>query len=342
MRKENCASSENLRAVSGEHGDHRSRLIVLVLLAGFGLGFLMMLSTGASWLDVDRQTQPPVSGDPGLATSSGLTLASTGLADFHALESSEPRQEKADASKPNSPSKFLSGLSDAQLSELIQGGQRAKDLQGLWKLKQPEWDQLMLGELQRRWSQQHGPTEAEASPTEKSTASQEVVAGEQAIDQQSPEKRSLDQAGTLSTDQRSAAANTETGVATTNDTPAEFVVQQVLTELVAGDPLNPGRIELTFQDGHGPVIYPDQSVVIQSQDERIFYVTTQLTYQETKDRGPYQVKKLGGWFLIKDEAPVTVEVSIADATLATETIDDLRDDRFRRRSCSRSHLCRSG
>ena len=49
----------------------------------------------------------------------------------------------------------------------------------------------------------------------------------------------------------------------------EVIVEKVVTEAVAGEPLGAGRIELVYVAGHGPVIYPDQRLVLASTDRRV-------------------------------------------------------------------------
>ncbi|WP_253156736.1 PDZ domain-containing protein [Stieleria tagensis] len=102
--------------------------------------------------------------------------------------------------------------------------------------------------------------------------------------------------------------------------PREVIVERVVTEAVAGEPIGAGRIELVYVAGQGPVIYPDQHLLLESTDQRVRYVTFDVDYQSTDSDSRFQVKRIEGLFLLHGDGPVDFTLLGPDGALVQESI----------------------
>src|SRR6056297_685886 len=116
------------------------------------------------------------------------------------------------------------------------------------------------------------------------------------------------------------------------DKPASFVeapeviIEKVVTEAVEGDPLGAGRIEVVYLDDHGPVIYPDQRLVLEATDQRAHYVTFDVEYQVSESHSPYLVKRIETTFLLKGDQPIEFSLRGPDEVLVDDRIDPALGD----------------
>ena len=62
--------------------------------------------------------------------------------------------------------------------------------------------------------------------------------------------------------------------------PAEVKIGTVAIETILGKPFSTGVLEVKFEPGHGPIIYPDQQLFFDATDQRAHYVTFERFYQQ--------------------------------------------------------------
>jgi hypothetical protein len=99
------------------------------------------------------------------------------------------------------------------------------------------------------------------------------------------------------------------------------IVEKIVTEAFAGEPLGAGRVELTFLSDHGPVIYPDQQLVLEATDRRAHYVSFEVEYESSESGSPYRVKRIEALFLLRGTNPIEFELHGPDGRLTRERID---------------------
>ena len=95
----------------------------------------------------------------------------------------------------------------------------------------------------------------------------------------------------------------------------EMVVTRALSEIFASEPMSVGRIELTFAEGRGPIIYPDQVISLESTDDRAHYAAMDVEYDQTNERTPFQATRLECTFLVRDKEPIELRLKTRKADL---------------------------
>lgn len=97
--------------------------------------------------------------------------------------------------------------------------------------------------------------------------------------------------------------------------PAEIKLENAAVETFLGEPFSTGSLELKFQPGHGPVIYPDQQLFLDATDNRAHYITYELSYQEQKGELTRMVDQIRVDFLLRGVGPCQVSLSSVDDVL---------------------------
>ena len=109
--------------------------------------------------------------------------------------------------------------------------------------------------------------------------------------------------------------------------PAEIKLQKAAVETFLGDPFSTGNLDLQFQPGHGPVIYPDQQLFLDTTDNRAHYITFDLSYQQHKGEPTMMVDRIRVHFLLRGVDPCQVSLSsVNEVFLDKQDLNPIQDD----------------
>ena len=101
--------------------------------------------------------------------------------------------------------------------------------------------------------------------------------------------------------------------------PAEVKLARVSVESFSGTPFAVSMVELTYEPGHGPMIYPDQPLFLDSTDQRAHYAVFDLSYQGSDQQPTRMVDRLRALFLVRGSDACQVSLSTATASLTDKT-----------------------
>lgn len=108
---------------------------------------------------------------------------------------------------------------------------------------------------------------------------------------------------------------------------AEIKLEKVAVETFLGEPFSTGTVELKFEPGHGPIIYPDQQLFLDATDKRAHYITFELFYQDQNSELTMMVDRIRVSFLLRGVGPCQVSLSSVDGLLLDkQDIEPIRDD----------------
>jgi len=108
---------------------------------------------------------------------------------------------------------------------------------------------------------------------------------------------------------------------------AEIKREKAAVETFIGEPFSTGSLELKFEPGHGPVIYPDQQLFFDATDKRAHYITFELSYQEPKGEQRMMIDRIRINFLLRGVDPCQVSLSSVDEVLLDKQgIKPIHDD----------------
>ncbi|TWT68002.1 hypothetical protein Pan14r_02400 [Crateriforma conspicua] len=134
-----------------------------------------------------------------------------------------------------------------------------------------------------------------------------------------------------------ASACAKTGESDSPNRDPMASIAATATEVVAGQPMGFGKIVLTFVDGEGPVIYPDQTIRVVDAEQRVFYPV--VTYQYDKDEGAYQASSIEANFALKGDGPLSIQLvhdqdvlfeeSLSSVKVSAQRVQKLRDQWWR-------------
>lgn len=112
--------------------------------------------------------------------------------------------------------------------------------------------------------------------------------------------------------------------------PVTVELESVVAEVAAGEPMSAVVLELNYQVGHGPILYPDQPIFLTADQRQTYYVSFDIDYQESSKRSPWEAQRVEVTFLVRDHDPFHVELSTIDGELLerTEVKQADRDGRF--------------
>jgi hypothetical protein len=100
--------------------------------------------------------------------------------------------------------------------------------------------------------------------------------------------------------------------------PAEVKLASVNVESFSGHPFAVGMVELKYEMGHGPILYPDQPLFFDSTDQRAHYIAFDLSYQQG-DRGPTRmVDRLRALYLLRGSDACQVSLATAAGPLVAK------------------------
>ncbi len=102
------------------------------------------------------------------------------------------------------------------------------------------------------------------------------------------------------------------------ESPAEIKLANVAVETFSGEPFAVSMVELEYEAGHGPLIYPDQPLFLDSTDQRAHYISFDLSYQQITNKPTMMVDRLRVLFLLRGSQPCQVSLSSVTGTLLEE------------------------
>ncbi len=113
--------------------------------------------------------------------------------------------------------------------------------------------------------------------------------------------------------------------------PAEIKLAHVKVESYSGQPFAVGIVELKYEPGHGPIIYPDQPLFLDATDRRAHYIAFDLSYQQSDQKPTMMVDRLRALFLLRDSAACQVSLStVAGALIENQDVQPIQnEDRYR-------------
>ncbi len=91
--------------------------------------------------------------------------------------------------------------------------------------------------------------------------------------------------------------------------PIVVKLDSVTVEAVFGEPANVGVMELTYMEGHGPVLQPDQPLFLASGDQRAHYATFDVSYQQRQGKSSWQVDRIRVFYLLRGDGPTQLTLS---------------------------------
>jgi len=124
--------------------------------------------------------------------------------------------------------------------------------------------------------------------------------------------------GTATADSKADASDKvddKVSVESTVVAPAEIKLEKAAVETFLGTPFSTGSLELKFEPGHGPVIYPDQQLFFDATGKRAHYITFELFYQEPKGELTMMIDRIRVNFLLRGVDPCQVSLSSLDDVL---------------------------
>lgn len=212
-------------------------------------------------------------------------------------ESAEPSSGellKADLTQQESNElrSLLRALTDQQLVVIAKGGEPPPRICQLIEKSSARMNEELLAELARRWDRQfRSQTVAEAVTEEFPVVASEAPVEEHAVIDGPPK-------------------------------PIEVKMDRVVVEAVFGTPFNVGVMELTFAKGHGPILYPDQPLYLDTTVQPAHYETFDVTYQEPQGASRWQVDRLRVSFLHQGGGPGHLSLSgIPGFLLASQKVE---------------------
>ena len=148
----------------------------------------------------------------------------------------------------------------------------------------------------------------------------------------SPTAETTDVKGTATADSKSDVGDEVDDKVSVEDMlvgPAEIKLEKAAVETFLGKPFSTGSLELKFEPGHGPVIYPDQQLFLDATDKRAHYITFELIYQEPKGELRMMVDRIRIIFLLRGVDPCQLSLSSVNGVLLDRQNIKLLDDNNR-------------
>jgi hypothetical protein len=108
--------------------------------------------------------------------------------------------------------------------------------------------------------------------------------------------------------------------------PSEIKLANIGVESFAADPFSVALIELQYEPGQGPIIYPDQALFLDSTDQRAHYIAFDVLYQQRDNEPTMMVERLRAFFLLRGSDSCQVSLSTAGAALfETKDVQPIQD-----------------
>ena len=108
--------------------------------------------------------------------------------------------------------------------------------------------------------------------------------------------------------------------------PAEIKLANVSVESFSGQPFAVGIVELKYEPGHGPIIYPDQPLFLDATDQRAHYIAFDLSYQQSDHEPTMMVDRLRASFLLRGSAACQVSIAtVAGALFEKQDVQPIQN-----------------
>nr|WP_143547821.1 hypothetical protein [Rhodopirellula sp. SM50] len=199
------------------------------------------------------------------------------------------------ASSAGGPAELIGELSDAQLAALARGEQPSAALAEQLEMTGADLHELLLSEFADRLGRDHRAT-PEPFVKPKSTVDSIRRSGESV-----PPNLGI-----------GAGGDSEK---TFDQGPVAVRLQDVIVQAKQGTPAGAVVIELVYTEGHGPILFPDQSLFLVEKQGRAKYVAFDIAYQQSSKRSPFEVDRIEAAFLVNGEKPLEVKLMTRDSVL---------------------------
>ncbi len=97
--------------------------------------------------------------------------------------------------------------------------------------------------------------------------------------------------------------------------PVEIRIKNVDGEAFHGQPFSTGSLQVEFESGHGPIVFPDHHLFLDAIDQRVHYATFDITYQGKDGEAKWMVDRIRINFLIRGADPCQVSLSSVSGVL---------------------------
>ena len=111
------------------------------------------------------------------------------------------------------------------------------------------------------------------------------------------------------------------------DVPDEIKLANVSVESFLGAPFAVGMVELKYEPGQGPIVYPDQPLFLDSTDQRAHYIAFDLSYQQRDNEPTMMVDRIRVLFLLRGSASCQVSLrTVAGSLLEKKDVQPIQDE----------------